>query len=249
MKRVVLITGSAGGIGSGTARVFVQAGWHVIGIDRRKASPIPGMGRFIEADASVPEVLASIVDEITAQEQGIDALVNNAAVQICKPIVETTIEDWDLVMAQNVRAAFLLSKLAHPLLARRSGAIVNVSSIHAVATSSNIAAYAASKGALLALTRAMALEFGKDGIRVNAVLPGAVDTPMLRAGLLRGHVGSGNVDELVKKLGKSHVRGQIGRPEEIGEVILFLADGPRSAFVTGQALIADGGATARLSTE
>jgi NAD(P)-dependent dehydrogenase (short-subunit alcohol dehydrogenase family) len=207
------------------------------------------MGRFVQADSSQPDSLANIIDEVARLEQGIDALVNNAAIQICKPLLETTIEDWDLVMTENVRAAFLSSKLAHPLLARRSGAIVHVSSVHAVATSSNIAAYAASKGALLALTRAMALEFGKDNIRVNAILPGAVDTPMLRAGLSRGHLGVSNIEDLVMKLGKSHVRGRIGQPSEIGEAILFLADNTRSAFMTGQALIVDGGATARLSTE
>ena len=98
-------------------------------------------------------------------------------------------EEWDAVMASNLRSVFLGVKLAHPLFkAAGGGAIVNVSSVHAVATSANIAAYAASKGGLLALTRAMAIEFAPDNIRVNAILPGAVDTPMLRAGLARGHL-------------------------------------------------------------
>ncbi len=117
----------------------------------------------------------------------LDAVVNNAAVQIAKPMLETTVEEWDRVMASNLRSVFLGAKLAHPLLkAGGGGAIVNVSSVHAVQTSANIAAYAASKGGLLALTRAMAIEFAPDNIRVNAILPGAVDTPMLRAGLDRG---------------------------------------------------------------
>jgi NAD(P)-dependent dehydrogenase (short-subunit alcohol dehydrogenase family) len=126
---------------------------------------------------------------------------------------------------------------------------VITSSVHAVATSANIAAYAASKGGLLALTRAMAIEFAPDDIRVNAVLPGAVDTPMLRAGLGRGHVGHGDIQERLDNLAAKTVNGRIGTPEEIAHAIYFLADNTQSSFMTGQALIVDGGATCRLSTE
>jgi NAD(P)-dependent dehydrogenase (short-subunit alcohol dehydrogenase family) len=132
---------------------------------------------------------------------------------------------------------------------KQGGAIVNVSSVHAVATSANIAAYAASKGALLALTRALAIELAPDNIRVNAVLPGAVDTPMLHAGLSRGHVAGADLPALMQALSKRTVMGRIGQPTEIGQTILFLADSERSSFMTGQALVVDGGATARLSTE
>ncbi|HMB22865.1 MAG TPA: SDR family oxidoreductase, partial [Anaerolineales bacterium] len=179
-----------------------------------------------------------------------DALVNNAAVQVAKPLVETTVEEWDAVMASNLRSIFLFVKLAHPLLkAAGGGAIVNVSSVHAIQTSTNIAAYAASKGGSLALTRALAIEFASDNIRVNAVLPGAVDTPMLRAGLGRGHVGQGDMQERLDNLARRTVNGKIGTPEEIAHAIYFLADNEQSSFMTGQALVVDGGATARLSTE
>jgi NAD(P)-dependent dehydrogenase (short-subunit alcohol dehydrogenase family) len=127
--------------------------------------------------------------------------------------------------------------------------VVNVSSVHAVQTSANIAAYAASKGAMLALTRAMAIEFAKDNIRVNAILPGAVDTPMLRAGLNRGHLGGAGELDRLENLARKTVNGRVGQPEEIARAIYFLADESQSSFITGQALIADGGATARLSTE
>jgi NAD(P)-dependent dehydrogenase (short-subunit alcohol dehydrogenase family) len=163
--------------------------------------------------------------------------------------MDTSPEEWDAVMSNNLRSVFLAVKLAYPLLEEQNGAIVNVSSVHAVATSRNIAAYAASKGALLALTRALALEFGPDGVRVNAVLPGAVDTKMLRDGLDRGHVEGDDIEDLVRGLGEKHVMGRVGRPGEIGEAILFLADAERSSFMTGQSLVVDGGATARLSTE
>jgi NAD(P)-dependent dehydrogenase (short-subunit alcohol dehydrogenase family) len=129
------------------------------------------------------------------------------------------------------------------------GAIVNVSSVHAVQTSANIASYAASKGGLLALTRAMAIEFAPDNIRVNAILPGAVDTPMLHAGLGRGHVGAGDLHQRLENLASKTVNGRVGKPSEIASAIYFLADDQQSSFMTGQALIVDGGATARLSTE
>jgi glucose 1-dehydrogenase len=153
-------------------------------------------------------------------------------------------------MASNLRSVFLSTKLAYPLFKQANGgAIVNVSSVHAVQTSANIAAYAASKGGLLALTRAMAIEFAPDNIRVNAVLPGAVDTPMLRAGLGRGHAGDGDIQTRLDNLARRTVNGRVGRPEEIAQVIYFLSDSEQSSFITGQAMIVDGGATARLSTE
>ena len=123
------------------------------------------------------------------------------------------------------------------------------SSVHAVATSKDIAAYAASKGGMLALTRAMAIEFAPDNVRVNAILPGAVDTPMLRAGMNRAHAGHGTLEDRLENLARNTVSGKIGTPAEIAQSIFFLADGAMSSFMTGQALIVDGGATARLSTE
>lgn len=247
-RPVALITGAAGGIGSATCRVFHDAGWTVVGVDRRHET-VAGVGHFIEADISDPASPDRIIAEAERHAGRLDALVSNAAIQICKPILETTAEEWDLVMASNLRSVFLSAKAAHPLLRVSKGSIINVSSVHAMATSKNIAAYAASKGALSAFTRSMALEFGADDIRVNAVLPGAVDTPMLHAGLERGHVQPGSLDELVRGLGERHVLGRVGQPEEIGRVILFLADRNQSSFITGQSIVADGGALARLSTE
>lgn len=249
--RIMLITGAAGGIGRATVRVFADHGWRVFGVDREpKYAEFPADGVYIQADISLPEQLEAIYEQVKAQTDYLDAVVNNAAVQIAKPLIETTAEEWDLTIASNLRSAFLGAKLAYPLLkAKGGGAIVNTSSVHAVATSANIAAYAASKGGLLALTRAMAIEFAPVNIRVNAILPGAVDTPMLRAGLNRGHVGHGDMQERLDNLAAKTVNGRVGLPEEIGSVIYFLADNTQSSFITGQALIADGGATARLSTE
>jgi NAD(P)-dependent dehydrogenase (short-subunit alcohol dehydrogenase family) len=249
--KTVLITGVGGGIGRATLEHFVQKGWRVIGVDRFSLNgDFPSRGHFIQADISQPESAELIFEQARAFSSTLDALVNNAAVQVAKPLVETTVEEWDAVMASNLRPVFLFAKLAYPLFkAAGGGAIVNVSSVHAVQTSANIAAYAASKGGILALTRAMAIEFAPDNIRVNAILPGAVDTPMLRAGLNRGHVGHGDLQSRLDNLARKTVNGRIGQPAEIASAIYFLADNAQSSFMTGQALIVDGGATARLSTE
>jgi len=249
--RTVLITGAGGGIGRATLDFFLEQGWRVIGVDRLpRQDDFPAGGCFIQADISQPGSAGQIFEQAQAFSPTLDALVNNAAVQVANPLVETTVEEWDAVMASNLRPAFLLSKLAYPLLkAAGGGAIINVSSVHAVQTSANIAAYAASKGGLLALTRAMAIEFARDNIRVNAILPGAVDTPMLRSGLDRGHVGDGDLQSRLDNLARKTVNGRIGQPQEIAHAIYFLADESQSSFMTGQAMIVDGGATARLSTE
>ena len=251
MTRTILITGAGGGIGRACINHFSNHGWRVIGVDRSDfGDDFPKNGRFIKADISQPDSVEQIFQQAKEFHPTLDALVNNAAVQVAKPLVDTTVDEWDSVMASNLRSVFLFVKLAHPLLkAGNGGAIVNVSSVHAVQTSANIAAYAASKGGLLALTRAMAIEFAPDNIRVNAILPGAVDTQMLRAGLGRGHVGSGDVQERLDNLARKTVNGRVGKPEEIAHAIYFLADNEQSSFMTGQAMIVDGGATARLSTE
>lgn len=250
-SRILLITGAAGGIGKATVKVFSESGWQVIGVDRKpKYEGFPEDGIYIQADISLSEELEGIYRKVEDFTVSLDAVVHNAAVQIAKPIIETTAEEWDLVMASNLRSVFLGAKLAYPLLKTGGGgAIVNVSSVHAIATSADIAAYAASKGGILALTRAMAIEFAPDDIRVNAILPGAVDTPMLRAGLGRGHVGDGDMLDRLENLARKTVNGRVGQPEEIAKAIYFLADNGQSSFMTGQALVVDGGATARLSTE
>jgi NAD(P)-dependent dehydrogenase (short-subunit alcohol dehydrogenase family) len=250
-EKTVLISGAAGGIGRATVVLFAEKGWRVIGVDRAPfGKDFPANGLFIQGEISHPETIDAIFQQVRAFTETLDALVNNAAVQVAKPLIYTSVEEWDMVIANNLRPAFLLSKLAYPLFkAAGGGAIVNVSSVHAVQTSANIAAYATSKGGLLALTRAIAIEFANDNIRVNAVLPGAVDTPMLRAGLDRGHLAGEDIHTRLDNLARKTVNGRIGTPDEIAHAIYFLADNSQSSFMTGQAMIVDGGATARLSTE
>ena len=243
MKKTALVTGVTGGIGRAIARAFVDAGWEVVGIDRQEMDE-PGGIDFIKGDLSLPASAEEAFKRAGERAGVIDALINNAAIQVRKPLVEMDVGEWDAVMASNLRSAYLAVRHCYRFMRRPGGAIVNVSSVHAVATSKNIAAYAASKGGLLALTRALSLDLAADGIRVNAVLPGAVDTAMLREGLRRG-----DPDEGLRLLIERTPLGRIGRPEEIAQAVLFLADNKRSSFVTGHALVVDGGALARLSTE
>lgn len=234
MTRVVVVTGAAGGIGAATCDRLVSRGWDVVPVDR-----VP-VGR-----PNAMEIDLADVDAITSALKGlprVDALVNNAALQHFASIPETSFEQWDAVQAVNVRAAFACIKTLYPQLVNAQGSVVNVSSVHSRATSRSIAAYAASKGALSALTRAAALELADVGVRVNAVVPGAVDTSALREGFARK---ADAEEELVART----PLGRIGTPAEIARVIEMLLDPELAGFITGQEIVADGGALARLSTE
>lgn len=246
-KRVAVVTGAAGGIGTAVVRLFARDGWTVVGLDRNEPTAALELDRFVQVDMSDTEATERALDGLVELGQ-VDALINNAAINMVRRLVDTTLDEWDEVMGVNVRAAQQAMRCLCPLLTGHDAAIVNISSVHALATSPEMSTYAASKGALLALTRAAALELAERRIRVNAVVPGAVDTPMLRLGLGRGTAGV-TEEQALAELARRTPLGRIGRPEDIAEVVLFLADGERSGFVTGQAVVADGGATARLSTE
>jgi NAD(P)-dependent dehydrogenase (short-subunit alcohol dehydrogenase family) len=248
MNRVAVITGVAGGIGRACAVAFTAEGWDVVGIDHVDRPDGLVAVQYERIDLSIRTATDRLRDLFGKLER-IDALVNNAALQVSRPIAETTDEDWAAVLATNAAAPFVAIREAESKLRASKGSIVNVSSVHAVATSAGVSAYAASKGALLALTRVAAMELGPSGVRVNAVLPGAIDTPMLRAGTAeRGANWAGSGDALAGIAERTPLR-RIGRPEEVASVILFLADNDRSSFVTGQGWIVDGGVTARLASE
>ena len=242
----VVITGAAGGIGNACTRAFLADGWHVIGFDRDEPEPAFGL-TYVQCDIGISAQVAAACS--AASELGpIHALVNNAAVQVNKPLLQTTDEEWALVMNTNVRGAFECMRGLMDPLSESRGAVVNIASVHAVATSQNISAYAASKGALVALTRAAAVELAHQGIRCNALLPGAVDTPMLRDGLSRRPHPDGP-DGNLRELRERTPLQMVATADEIAKSVLFLADNDRSPYITGQSLVADGGATARLSTE
>jgi NAD(P)-dependent dehydrogenase (short-subunit alcohol dehydrogenase family) len=251
-KHTVLVTGAAGGVGRATVQYFHDQGWQVLAVDVNKQPKpsLPSTVSFVSMDISNPSDVDKLLETFKPQlGDGLNSLVNNAAMQITKPLVETTAEEWDRVHAVNLRAPFLVTKVFYPALKKAKGSVVNVSSVHALATSADIGAYASTKGGLLALTRAMAIEFGADGVRVNTILPGATDTSMLEAGLSRDHVKGGSLQQRKDELASKILLKRLASPEEIARIIYFLADGDQSAYITGQSLVADGGALAKLSTE
>lgn len=238
--RNVLVTGAARGIGRSICEVFTEAGYRVIGVDKDDATGtlwdlLPfDICRLAYQDAS-NESFCQRVETLT--EGHLDCLVNNAAVQIMKPIEEVTSMDWTKTLDTNLLAPFWLIQRFLPLLRAARGSVVNISSIHALITKSQFALYASSKGALVSMTRALAIELAPD-IRVNAIIPAATDTPMLRAGF------EDNPDGL-QGLGSYHPLGRIAEPKEVAEVALFLTSS-QASFITGAAINVDGGVGACL---
>jgi len=247
-EKVALITGVLGGIGQATAEAFKRAGWSVTGVDIAEPPEDLPVDRYERVDISNPDQIAQFFAGIDKRYGRLDALVNNAAIQIDKSIIATTDAEWDLVINTNLRSAFQCTRAAHPLLAAAKGAIVNVSSVHAITTSINVAAYAISKAALGGLTRTTAVEFAADGVRCNAVLPGAIDTAMLRAGLNRRPHPDG-VEGNMANLADRTPLGFVALPNQIAPTIVHLADNAQSPYTTGQLIVVDGGASISLSTE
>lgn len=232
----VVVTGTAGGIGSAISERLRDEGWRVHGIDRRAPD---GNARSDDHILDLRDVRA--LHDLLTSLGDVDALVNNAAMMWTESIVDSDLEAFDDLLAVNLRAPFVAMKALHPALERARGAVVNIASVHAFATSPGAAPYAASKGALLALTRSAALEFAPH-VRVNAVSPGAIRTPMLDDGLSRD-------PEMASFLLSRTPAGRLGWPSDVAAAVAFLLDGRRSSYVTGQSLVVDGGVLARLSTE
>lgn len=238
--KVALVTGAAGDIGRRTVEHLQHLGCRIV------AEDIKGEVQALAQPGRIACVLGDIREEVTAQravatavsEYGrLDILVNNAGRHLQRPIQETTAADWDDVLATNARGTFLHCREALRVMSpRRSGSIVNVASISGVVGIAGQVAYAASKGAIIQITRTLAIEFAASGIRVNAVAPGAVVT---------GFLGDSVPDSraLLESFGAHHPIGRSAQPEEIAAVIAFLAS-DRSSFITGAVLMADGGYTA-----
>jgi NAD(P)-dependent dehydrogenase (short-subunit alcohol dehydrogenase family) len=204
--------------------------------------------RGLRANVTSPADMEGLVGFAAESYGGIDILVNAAGVQRYGTVENTTEEMWDEVLGVNLKGIYLASKYAIPEIRRRGGgSIVNVSSVQAFASQKGVAAYTASKGGVNALTRAMALDHAAENIRVNAVCPASVDTPMLRwsAELFKGEK---TREETLEGFGAMHPLGRVARAEEVAEVIAFLA-GPRASFVTGGEYKVDGGMLAALGVQ
>lgn len=238
----MVITGVAGGIGAAAAAAFRSAGWLVAGIDVSEARDT-GDGDFLRLDIGAPDAERHVRGYL-ASLGSVDAVVNAAGIQNTTAALDTEDDEWSRIMDVNARGAFWTSRAAHPWLERSRGSVVNVSSVHAVATTRGAAAYAASKAALVSLTRSLALEWAPT-IRVNCVLPGAIDTPMLAEGLSRAGQAS---NHRRRALEAGIPLRRIGQPSEVAQSIVFLADASQSSFITGQTLIVDGGVLASLAT-
>lgn len=243
MARTVLITGINGGIGREAARLFRDAGWWVIGVDLSDRGATEECDLYVRGSVADPDCVRSLAAMVAQSYGRLDCLINNAALQIAKPLVDTEEEEWDAVMKTNVASLFYFAKYFLGLLT--GGSIINVASVHARATSPGLAAYVASKGAVCALTRAMALELASHGIRVNAILPGAIETPMLSEGLGRKRDAAEARADLI---GATPLK-KIGSPADVSKLAFFLADGSLSGNITGQEIVCDGGVLARLASE
>jgi NAD(P)-dependent dehydrogenase (short-subunit alcohol dehydrogenase family) len=255
--RVALVTGGSQGIGRGAALSLAHQGAAVVvngldltGAEQTVAEIAAAGGRAIAVAGPIddPETSESAVRAALENYGALDILVTSAGIQRYGDVPSTTLETWNEVFAVNVTGVFLAARAALPSLrASGAGAIVIVSSVQATATQTQVAAYTASKGALIALTRSLAVDEAAYGVRVNCVSPGSVDTPMLRASAaMFADEAELGVEDVLANWGTAHPLGRIARADEIGEVVSFLSS-QRASFVTGAELRVDGGLLARLA--
>ncbi len=244
-NRVALITGGNSGIGLATAKLFAEEGARVVLFARDQAkgeteAKAITNAKFVQGDVTKAEDCRRAVEESIHQFGRLDILVNCAGIIYRNRTVEqTTEEEWDATFDVNVKGTYLMCRYALPILRERKGCVVNLSSYVGLVGFRGASAYAASKAAIINLTRSMALDHAREGVRVNAVCPGSVDTEMIHAAWEK----FGDVNEARRLWSEKHPMGRIAQPEEVAQTILFLASDDAS-FITGTALVVDGGLTA-----
>lgn len=232
-NKVCIVTGAGSGIGKAAAKQFAREGAKVTIVDlneRHGNQTVQEIGNddaiFVKCDVGNPDEVKAAINATVAKWRKIDVVVNDAAMMTFNPIVDLPEDEWDKVLAVNLRSVFLFCKYSVPHMPP-GGAIVNISSVHAHETTKNVVPYATSKGGIEAFTRGFSEELAERKIRINCVAPGAVDTPMLR--------NNPNIMSGIEK-----VEGAIGKPEDIAAAVCFLA-APEARFITGTTLIVDGG--------
>jgi len=252
-NQVAIVTGAAMGIGKGIAFVFGREGAKLVLADvnvpegLKTCRELEKQGYeafFVECDVSKEDQVKAMIATSVERYGAIHILVNNAGIGLYKTVLETTSEEWDLCLGINLKGAFLCSKYAIPhIRTAGGGSIINIASVHSYQNSSGEAPYAASKGGLLALTRQMAIDFGKDHIRVNAVCPGWTYTPNVQRIFDRYP----DPIKFRQEVEQRQILGRLGTSEEVGEATAFLASDAAS-YITGSSIMVDNGMTAQLES-
>ena len=250
---VVLVTGGANGIGRAICQGFARAGANVLCLDVNRVAGEelagqdngPGSIVFRQCDVGKGSECRAAIEDAVARWGGIDVICNNAGIQpkaSYLPIHELTEDMWDAILDVNLKSTYFMSHYGIPhLKARGGGSIINTASVQGMASANNVSAYAASKGALISLTRQMALDYGTDNIRVLGVAPGTIDTGMPHA---YEHIAAEEHAMLRVQWGARHPLNRIGQPEEIARVVMFLAS-DYASFMTGETVCVDGGLMAK----
>jgi len=244
-NKVALVTGGAMGIGKAVAKLLAARGSKVLIVDRavqegslavEEIKQLGGKAEFFKADVSNINNCSDAVKKAIELFGKLDIVSDNAGIQRYGTVESTPENEWDEVMNINLKSVFYICKFAIPQLKKTKGSIVNMTSVQAFATQRGVAAYTTSKHALIGLTKSMAIDFAHDGIRVNCVAPGTVETPMLKYAAALDP----DPESVYENCKNMHPIGRIAQPEEIAEVVAFLAS-DRASFVTGSCYLVDGG--------
>ena len=246
-EKVALITGSSKGIGEGIARVFSAEGASVVIVCRneqeglkiaRELGSEQGRALYVQTDVTSSPSIQNLIRATLDTFGKLDILVNNAGYHLSKSVTETSEEEWEFIINTNLRSTFLCSKYAIPHLKKTKGNIINISSMVGLVGQPNAGAYSATKGGQIAMSKGMAIDYAPDGIRVNVICPGWIQTPLVEDWFSQ----QSDPAESRKYIYMQHPLGRIGTSEECGKAALYLAS-EDAAFVTGITLNIDGGVT------
>ncbi|MEM7669167.1 MAG: glucose 1-dehydrogenase [Pseudomonadota bacterium] len=244
--KVALVTGGRGGIGRAICERFSREGATVIAADVSSGGSLGGdaPGRYVKYDVTSEDDARAVMAGVDDDHGRLDILVNAAGIEIEKTIEETSLDDWNRIFAINVTGTFLAAKHALPLMRKSAGgSVINFGSYDGFIADPQLAAYCATKGAVHALTRAMACDHGPEGIRVNAICPGFIDTPMLQSFFEGGH--GGTKETLQQAARDVHPLRTYGTPEDIANLVLWLAS-DEARYASGQLWVLDGGLSAQV---